>query len=370
MKKYFFTILLSFSSILVIGQLSLQATLPTSGLIQKSQLWNVLVINTSASSYQCKLSLLLKDRYTGQDVLTASSGEFMIEKGAKQLNINALSPIQYNYVSSATDTRLEGLIPVGSYTACYTLSLVSGKGDLATDCFEFDAEPLTPTMLTFPVDSSKLDNNPTQFVWTPPTPTGMFNRLHYQILVTEIHEGQKAEEAIQQNLPFYSEGNVFTNLLNYPPSSPAFEKDKWYAWQVVARDDNNYSGKSETWVFSIPNSKIAETIVEQAPFLKMGKGREEKGIAPNGILKLSYLNETADSTGRIKIINLSDHAEAGRLITISLKPGENLIEYDLNKIMKVQEGKIYEALIINSRKEGWSVQFEIRSYKGKKTTQN
>jgi hypothetical protein len=368
MKKHIFSIILStLLSLMGSAQISLQATIPAVGLFQKNQLWNVIVINSSVSSYECKLKLLIKDRNTGQDVLTASSGQFVIDKGAKQLNINALGPVVYNYISPGMDTKLQELMPAGSYMACYTLSLLSGKSDLADDCIQFDVEPLTLPMLTFPSDSSQLQVAPSQFTWTPPAPAGMFNRLHYQILVTPINPGQKAEEAIQQNLPFYSNENVMMNMFNYPVTAETFEKNKWYAWQVTARDDNNYAGKSETWTFIINNTPPVPAIVEQAPFLKMTKSNPQKGIAPNGVLKLSYVNETSDTTARIKIIDVRRQHNTSTEITIPLKPGENLIQYNLSKKLNLKEGNVYEAQLVNSRNEKWVMQFEFHTYKVKET---
>ncbi|MEP6713559.1 MAG: hypothetical protein ABJA37_14130 [Ferruginibacter sp.] len=363
MKKiiFFATMVIIFKAT-AIAQLTIQANIPSIGFIQKDQLWNILVVNGSAANYDCKLNLALRDRISGQDVLTATTGIFKIGVGAVQLNVNSLSPIQYNYLSPGIDARLQGLIPVGAYMACFTLSEGSGKGDFAENCFQFDVEPLSPPLLAFPTDSTQSETEPKQFVWIPPTPAGMFERLHYEILITQINEGQEAEEAIQQNLPFYNEGNLINNTLNYAGSNLSFEKDKWYAWQVIARDDNTYSGKSEAWVFKVGNPSIVKMIVNQAPFLKMKKNSPEKGIAPNGILKLSYMNETADSLASVYINEIND-AKKSTSFTIALRPGENLIQYDVSKKLRLQEGKIYKAQITNSRKEEWTMLFEIHNYK-------
>lgn len=366
MKKYFSsTIVTCLFGMAACAQLSIQPTVPSVGLIQKNQLWNVLVINSSATSYECKINLSLKDRFTGQDVLTAVTGNFTVGTGTKQLNSGNLNPIQYNYVSPSADTRIEGLMTVGSYTACYTLSVATGKMELADYCIDFDVEPLTSPMLAFPADSERLENAPTQFGWTPPTPMGMFSNLHYEIMITEINEGQKPQEAIQQNLPFYSNGNVINSSFNYSGTGQDFEKNKWYAWQVVARDNNNYAGKSETWVFSINNPSIIKTIIEQAPFLKMKRSNPQKGLAPNGILKLSYVNETTDSIAQINIIDLNSPGKTKMQISVPVQRGENLIQYDLNKVFHPEEGKVYEAQIVNSRKEKWMMQFECHNYKNK-----
>jgi hypothetical protein len=53
---------------------------------------------------------------------------------------------------------------------------------------------------------------------------------------------------------------------------------------------------------------------------------------------------------------------------VPVTSGENLIEYDLSKIMTVEQGKVYQAQIINSRQEKWLAQFEIYNADNKNTT--
>lgn len=363
MKRIFLFVAILFAfNTEAISQLTLQANLPAAGFIQKGQLWNILVVNNSVANYDCKLNLSLKDRITGQEVLTAATGFFKISAGALQLNENNLNPIQYNYISSGIDTKLQGLLPVGAYTACYTLTEASGKVEFAENCFEFDVEPLSPPLLAFPADSSQSDAQPLQFIWMPPTPAGMFNRLHYEILITQINQDQKADEALQQNIPFYTEGGLMNNTLNYSGNNVNFEKDKWYAWQIIARDDNTYAAKSEAWVFRVGSPSVEKIIVNQAPFLKMKKNNPEKGMAPNGILKLSYVNETTDSFATISITDLNGDKQSLQFKT-PLHAGENLVQCDVSKKLRLKEGTIYKAQIINSRKEVWTILFEIHFYK-------
>jgi hypothetical protein len=370
MKKIFLGFAILLLAEQLVAQVTMQLSVPATGMIQKNQLWNVLVVNPTNKQYDCRLELVLRDRITGQEVMTATTGQFTIASGSKQLNATVLSPIQYNNILSGIDTRLQGLLPTGSYTACYASSSITLKEtNLAEECISFDAEPLSPPMLIFPADSAELDNAPTQLSWTPPTPEGMFDRLHYEIAITEIKDGQKAPEAIQENLPFYADGALYTNNMNYPGTATSFEKDKWYAWQVVARDDRNYAGKSEVWVFKVKSPSIGQLIVEQAPFTKMRKDNPDKGIAPNGILKLSYINETADSFAQVNIIEPGNQNKIIASFTVALKPGENLLENNVKKKFHLQEGVIYQAELINSRKEKWVMQFEVREYNNKKISE-
>lgn len=368
-KNLFFVALIFAINTNVFAQLTLQANIPAAGFIQKGQLWNILIVNNSTANYDCKLNLSLKDRITGQEVLTAVTGFFKMGAGVLQLNENNLNPIQYNYLSSGIDSKIQGLLPVGAYTACYTLTSTTEKVEFAENCFEFDVEPLSPPLLAFPTDSTQSDVQPLQFIWMPPTPAGMFSRLHYEILITQINDHQKADEALQQNSPFYTQSSIINNNMNYSGNNLSFEKDTWYAWQIIARDDRSYAAKSEAWVFKVGSPSVEKTVIDQAPFLKMKKNGSDKGIAQNGILKLSYINETTDSVIKIRIVELTGEKQS-REFTSKLHAGENLMEYDVSKKYKLKEGVIYEAQITNSRNELWSVLFEIHFYKIKSETKN
>ena len=87
----------------------------------------------------------------------------------------------------------------------------------------------------------------------------------------------------------------------------------------------------------------------------------EKGMAPNGILKLSYPNETTDSVATIIISDLNSDKQSARFNSV-LHAGENLIQYDVSRKLKLQDGEIYKAQIINSRREVWAILFEIHFY--------
>jgi hypothetical protein len=260
MKKFLTISLLLTAVITATAQVSLQPVVPAVGMIQKTQLWNVLIANSSSVQYNCRLELVLKDRSSNLEVFTATTSLFALGAGAKQFNINSLGPIQYNYLSPGFDAKQTGLLPVGNYTACYSLTGTGEKAvNLADECIQFDIEPLSPPMLISPADSSILETAPAQFSWIPPAPQGMFSRLNYEIIITPVNEGQKASEAIEENVPFYSQGNLTANFLSYTAAYQSFEKDKWYAWQIVARDDKSYAAKAETWVFKVnnPTNKIA-----------------------------------------------------------------------------------------------------------------
>lgn len=345
-----------------LSQVTIQPIVPVVGLIQKNQLWNVLVINSTNVNYKCMLRVNLKDRATGMDVLTASAGQFDLAPGSKQLNAALMNPVQYNYLAAGMDNRLQGLLPAGTYIACYELvNLPPGKMEnLAEECIQFDAEPLSPPMLIFPADSSLLENTPNQFSWIPPTPEGMFDRLRYELLITEVNDGQKAEEALQVNIPFYNDGALFSNRMTYPASAVAFEKDKWYAWQVTARDDKAYAGKSEVWMFKVTNDAVKK-IIEMAPYIKLSSKPQEVTTMYQGILKMEYYNYLPGNSAEV-IVKKENERQALFSFRVNINTGQNFLQYDIGKKMKLNENVVYEAVLINSNGEHYSMKFKPKNY--------
>ncbi|MBI3137595.1 MAG: hypothetical protein HYZ15_03315 [Sphingobacteriales bacterium] len=367
MRKLLMAVFFIFASLVGVAQVYIQPTVPTVGLVQKSQLWNLVLVNGTTASIEGRLELILFDRQSGLEMFSASTNRFTLSKGSMTVNVTNLNPVQYNYQAMDGSGLLNNLLPAGAYRACYSFSIADGsKGDpLAQECVIFDVEPLSPPMLIFPMDSALLETMPGQFSWTPPTPVGMFNRLSYEVFIAEIQPGQKADEALQNNLPFYSSAGVNSNFLSYSAALPAFEKGKWYGWQVVARDDKNYASRSGTWVFTVKEPGRVEQLIKGTPFMKMKPGDAESGIAPNGILKLSYYNRSTDSTAWVTIRDLSAEYGGQKLsgFQVKLLPGENQIEYKLKKVMELSTEPTYEASIVNSRGEKSVVLFRVIYFK-------
>lgn len=357
--------LLSASLYSGVAQVSIQPMLPLGGIIQKNNLWNIAVINTSPATLDCRIELTLRDRASGLEVLTATTGQFSVASGARQLNASFLMPIQYSYISSSVNSRNDEFIPIGDYTACYRLT--AGKNIIAEECISFDAEPLSPPMLISPADSSALETAPSQFTWIPPAPMNLFSRLQYEVMITEILPGQKPEEAIQQNLPFYTEPNIPVNNLTYRGMATDFEKEKWYAWQVVAKDDNNYAGKSEVWVFKIKEHTSGRN-ENTSSFSKLKVENNELAVAQEGILKIMHRNELTDAEGKIAITDLSDNKISVHqpvLFKTKLLSGDNYLVYNLKNLIKIDVRKVYKYEITNSRGEKYSIRFIVK-YTNKK----
>src|SRR4030095_1638131 len=123
MSKLFGLSLFSFLSLGAYSQVSFSVQQPPSVIIQKSQLWNITLINSGNSQMTVSIDLNVFDTKSDQRLMTAHTRQLTLNKGIRQLNAADLSPIDYRYLTSAFDLdRVSGaLLPVGDYRACYTI---------------------------------------------------------------------------------------------------------------------------------------------------------------------------------------------------------------------------------------------------------
>jgi len=356
---------LGFLPLLLKAQLVLNAQLPAAGFVQKDQLWNLIIVNNKADILDVTIQMDLQDAATGQVVLSASTGNLLIGKGVKNIAAKDLQPILYNYNEPDLSRNY---LPMGAYIACYqVISNVIKEGPLAQECIRFNIDPLSPPLLSSPADKAEIQSPYPQFTWMPPTPYDMFTNLSYDLLVTEVTEGQSATEAIQYNTPIYSKSDITQPYESYASSFTKLDTGKIYAWQVVAKNGISYAAKTEVWTFKIAPPSWVQQLIEQTPFIKLKRDNPEKGIAPNGILKMSYTNETADTSVMVHLKEVSATNKEDVVFELKINRGENLIQKDIQKLLQARPGVTYEVNISNSRREVWRMLFEVRQYKDKKT---
>jgi hypothetical protein len=369
MNKKIFGILLMTLPVLGKAQLNINIQMPPAGLVQKEQLWNLVLVNNGTDLLDVTLQLNIQDGATGQSVLTATTGNLLLSKGVKMIKAGDVQPVTYTY--NLPDFA-RSYLPMGTYIACYQVINSGARKEtpIAEDCIRFNVDPLSPPLLSSPADKSTIESPYPQFTWMPPMPFDMFTSLGYDLLVTEVLEGQSSSEAIQYNSPVYEKSNLSQPYEPYATSFTKLDTGKLYAWQVVAKNGLNYAAKTEIWTFKIAPPSWVRQLIEQTPYLKMKRDNPEKGIAPNGILKMSYTNETADTSVMVHLEEVNSLNKEDVAFEMKINRGENLLQKDIHNLIQTKDGIIYKASIINTRSEIWQMLFEIREYKDKKTERN
>lgn len=334
-KKIFFFILFAFP-VITKAQVSINAQLPPGGLVQKDQLWNLVISNNKADILDVSIKMNLQDAVTGQVVLSASTGNILIGKGVKILNSRDVQPVMYNY---NVQELSRNYLPMGTYVACYRL-VKNGEGQesLGEDCININIDPLSPPLLNTPADKSDIQTPYPQFSWMPPSPFDMFNNLSYDLLVTELLPGQNATEAIQYNTPIYSRTNLSQPYEIYSSSFTKLETGKTYAWQVVAKNGLSYAAKTEIWTFKITN-EIPSSKTTNITYITLGNANNENGSynLKDENLNIKYFSYAKDYNANIKLKTL----EGGTILELKQKVlyGENYFNIKLNN--KIEDGKYY-----------------------------
>ncbi|SFE90976.1 hypothetical protein SAMN05518672_11214 [Chitinophaga sp. CF118] len=356
MKHFFW--LLALLSLQVKGQMSMTVQLPPSGVMQKSQLWNMLLVSASGGAVSVRVELRITDARTNQPVLTGISRSIVLNKGAKQIQLGDVMPVAYEYLSMAVDRSPNGLLSAGTYLACY--SVIQQTGDaaklVAEDCLPFAVEPVSPPLLNTPADQSIEEGNLPQFTWLPPAPLTIFNDLNYDMVMVELRKGQSAAEAIQQNIPVFRSLHNRNTFVSYPVSAIALDTAKRYAWTVTANNGNQFAAQTDIWTFRIKGVQVVKAQVTEDAFIQLRKELDGTVFACRGKLQCSYNNLAGDTTVKYEILTLDGKNEIKKHGVLSLKAGENLLQV-LPGRNTLADKEHYLFRLYNSRQEYWYLKF-------------
>ncbi len=343
---------LGFLPLLLKAQLVLNAQLPAAGFVQKDQLWNLILVNNKADILDVTIQMDLQDAATGQVVLSASTGNLLIGKGVKNIAAKDLQPILYNY--NVPDLS-RNYLPMGAYIACYqVISNVIKEGPLAQECVRFNIDPLSPPLLSSPADKAAIESPYPQFTWMPPTPYDMFTNLSYDLLVTEVTEGQSATEAIQYNTPIYSKSDIAQPYESYASSFTKLDTGKIYAWQVVAKNGLSYAAKTEVWTFKVKKINKAAEAVNNS-YVLLDNGINGTYIVKKDVLGIKYFSfKAAYAT---TVIFTDEKGNTIKETKQTIVPGDNYLDFNLSS--GFQKNKIYKVTITDNENKPHSLTFSI-----------
>ena len=349
-------------------QLLVNLQLPPNGIIQKSQLWNMTLTNAGTTTLSIHIEILFTDVVNSLQVMSAATQVITIAPGAMHLNNSLLQPIQYNVLSTAytVDPSPNGLLPVGDFELCYSFMShsIDGVEKSAEECQELIIEPLSPPQLVYPYDQAIIETKNPQLTWLPPMPVSLFTNLKYDLDLVEVFPNQSPADAIQQNLPLFHQQSVAATTLLYPVNAPPLELNKQYAWRIIAKSSEMQVGQSETWVFSVNEFAQVDNILSfDLPFAKLKKDDGGGYAIFVNELRFDYLNDIADTSWNLAVYDLSStEKKQVNLVmdSIAIKPGQNLVRYDITNITDLINKHIYLLEVINSRNEAWRLRFEYR----------
>jgi hypothetical protein len=357
-KHSAFLLLILFLTGHAVAQVSMTAQVPPEGVLMKAQLWNIALVSVSDAPVTVKVMMRLTDSRTNQPMLTGVTRSITLARGAKQLRAGDVSPVQYEYLTDVADRTPNGLLPVGDYQACYSVYVQGAyKGDLISeDCIPFAVSPVGPPLLNTPADQTLIETHNPQFTWLPPSPVSAFGHLNYELLVTEVRSGQSAVEAIQQNLPVYRLPSTKNLFANYPSSALSLDTGKQYAWTILAKNGNAFAAQTDVWTFRLKSTLAKQEMTEQT-HIQLKKELDAAVAAVTGTVHFTYTNAINDNMVSYELMGL----EAGNTIIASgeltVKPGDNMISFEIKRKFNLQDGRTYLMRVKNSRNEYFQMKF-------------
>jgi hypothetical protein len=360
--KLFVLLLLIVYSIGGNSQISMTVQVPATGVMQKSQMWNIMLISNSQAAATVKITLTLLQASDNTPVLNADTKPFILTKGVKQLAYNELSPIQYEYLSPIfnVDRNPNGFMPIGNFIACYVLTTIAGEQQnvISEECIPLEIAPLSPPILNFPFDKDTITTGYPQFSWIPPSPIQLFTNLTYDVIVTEVQEGQSELQAIQQNIPIYTVGNIRQLTNAYPASNRQLDTAKLFAWRVVARSNNEFVAQSDVWTFRTTQAKKMITNPVFSNYILLQKGQESQGIntVEDGNIGIKYYSY--DAASEVSFEFTTTEGEVLQKEFKKIKYGDNFLVYKLNR--KFNSGQVYKIALIDNMGNKISAYFKVK----------
>jgi hypothetical protein len=345
----------------------IEPQLPSQGLIQQNQLWNILVVNNGDPISGSTVQLSFQEEGTGRKIFSAVSGPVYLPKGPSQLSVKDVGAVQYDYLSSSYSslTASGGLLPIGRFIACYTLSETTVKAQqlLAQDCLPVTVEPFSPPQLASPADKAQVSSAYPVLSWIAPAPVTMFNNLTYKLTLTEVLNGQSPSEALQRNPLLFMEVGIKDIALTYPSSYNRLQEGKTYAWQIVAQNDNTYSAATDVWSFTMKSDSFS-VVLDRAAYPHLQRGPASTNFVAQQKMKFSYNNEANDSALQANIYTYNNGINMPLFTqSVTLKRGMNFIDLDLSGIRGLKDGTIYVLEMVNGRQENWDLRFKYEPLK-------
>lgn len=348
------------------GQILILPQTISQGVIQKHQMLNVVINNLSSEAENGRLLVQVTDVRSSELLLEIVSAEMVINPGMKRLSSSDLAQFTSTGSSSSLRADLKSFqtLPVGVYNICFRLlSTDNKKGVLSSECVRVLSEPLVPPHLVAPETNISIIDTRPAFTWSPPAPLSMFSNLSYEILVSKLYDGQSPKEAIQRNIPVFTY-TTKSPMANYPATFSELEKGTQYVWKVVAKDNNLYAAESEVWRFKILPDSV-QKILSGSPFVKLAREAPEVTVSHEGYIKIEYFNSLSDSLVLVTIKNIDSKNRSRKqqlTFEITVKPGQNLIEYNTGRKIKLDENNVYEVVLSNGKDEKWKMRITPKYY--------
>lgn len=364
MKCKYHLILFFLSIALLYGKARAQVTMavqvPPTGVMQKNQLWNLVLVSTSNDPINVRIKITLLSTKDNTPVMSAVSRTFAIIKGAKQVSSNDVAPIQYDYQSAIfnVDRNPNGFLPIGNFLACYTVTKIVGDAfsELSEECLPVEVAPLSPPLLNTPFDKDTLTTAYPNFTWLPPAPLNLFGDISYDLSLVEVQAGQAATQAIQQNLPIYMANRLSTPTYTYPASNKALDTAKLYAWRIAVNTNGQLVAQSDVWTFTIKKNDTLISKKTNDSYALLEDSYSGVYSVFDNILRVKFASSDIIASQKVAFIDVATGAvirEENQLV----KQGDNYLIFKLSNAFK--KGRTYVMSILDATNKKHFLRFNL-----------
>jgi len=216
----------------------------------KELLLRMMYVDITNSEHQAVTVYLHGEvRRDGRLIGKGNSNKIEIPPGGKRITRSDITRIEKEWWDKEFEKLLFRLptLPGGDYEACIFVYKAKGKKLLTKCCSGFKSEYVIPPKLISPENGDVVKDDFPIFRWTPIYPS---KKATYKLRIVEVYPGQSKLDAMERNEAWFEKDDIVGTSLRYPISAKSFEKNKKYAWQVVAYDKRGVSlGKSEIWEY-------------------------------------------------------------------------------------------------------------------------
>ena len=304
--------------------------------------------NTGAASYYGRTQITVKDE-GNKTVLVILTPAMQVKPGNNLLM--ALMPqshIQFGNSAAAGVTSQTGRLPEGGYEYCFEFAGTENKTtaeQVFENCFNHLIQPTIPLALVYPADRDQICSTRPDLSWQPGMPLN--SQLRYRLILTERKVNQQGADALMNNVPALQQDNIAGCMLLYPAQAAPLQKDKDYAWQVVAYLGNTKMSQSEIGEFSIKcdDRKIDSS---RESYRQPGTSLNGNYYITGTILRFTITNAYNTQNMDYSITDLADPTKKiSNLPAVKIQTGLSRVDIPLEDIRGLVLHKIYLLKINN-----------------------
>jgi hypothetical protein len=261
----------------------------------------------------------------GRRIAFIQSASIVLNPGSNSLsNLSVVTRKQQYFLQGLADFEtVQGSLPSGTYTVCYTASCVApdcdgiGQGALFnefSECVQLTIEPPTPLLLAYPDNGSELDVRRPGFMWIPPMPIAQVTGFNYVYSLYLAQKGQSCNEAVLMNPPLFRAVDVGQPSMPFPAELDDLDTGKTYCWKVDGQLSGMQVAQSEAWELRIRREEQTKDTIK---YIRLRKYLDGGFVIVNPSDHVYFMLE---GSYRYDTLNLQITGDHGTHYSISVFP--------------------------------------------------